>query len=339
MTERTVIQLLMPGLLGPWPEASGPDFPLPHTPSLQRLLAVADRGLSGGDLYGLSCQLFGVRFDPEGGVPSAPLSRIGDGLAADDQYWLRADPIHLVADLRSLRWIQSEALDLEPEEAAALARTAGEVLGVAGASLEPATPQRWYLRLARDPGLRTCHGGNAVAADAESLLPSGPAARVWRRLLTEVQMVLASDPVNAKREQRGALPVNALWIWGGGQMPLSPAHSPVSAVCAVDPVLRGLARLCGASEWAEFGTAVKSAGRLLVHDAAATVPARERALETWIMALEDLEQRYFDPALAGLRAGTIDRVELYPLQGASYYIKRRALHRFWRTSRSLVSYL
>ncbi len=339
MAERAIVQLLVPGALGPWPDATEAGFPLPQTPSLRRLLAVADRGLARADLYGLSWDLFGLRFDADAGPPTAPLSRIGDGFASDDHYWLRADPVHLIADLQTLRLAEPAWLDLLPEEADALATTASELLEVVGAILELATPQRWYLRLAQDPGLRTRHWANAVDAGAEDLLPTGPGAPAWRRLLTEVQMALAVDPVNDQREQRGAPPVNGLWVWGGGRMPQPVARCPVTALCAADPILVGLARLCDVTECADFGAATNSAGNLLVHDDAATIPARERALEAWIEALEELERRYFEPLLRALRGGTVDCVELYPLRGTSYRIRRRMLRRFWRSDPSLCSYL
>ena len=51
-------------------------------------------------------------------------------------------------------------------------------------------------------------------------LPIDRATAHWRRLSNEVQMLLHDHPVNLRRQQAGQVPVNALWFWGGGALPV-----------------------------------------------------------------------------------------------------------------------
>ena len=46
----------------------------------------------------------------------------------------------------------------------------------------------------------------------EAFLPHGSDLKRWQKLLTELQMVLHAHPVNATRAQRGARPINSLWL-------------------------------------------------------------------------------------------------------------------------------
>ncbi len=41
----------------------------------------------------------------------------------------------------------------------------------------------------------------------------------WYKLLNEMQMFLHQHEVNQQRVQRGLLPINSLWFWGGGNLP------------------------------------------------------------------------------------------------------------------------
>ena len=46
----------------------------------------------------------------------------------------------------------------------------------------------------------------------EAFLPHGNDLKRWQKLLTELQMLLHAHPVNAARAQRGARPINSLWL-------------------------------------------------------------------------------------------------------------------------------
>ncbi|HXH04027.1 MAG TPA: hypothetical protein VNN09_12005, partial [Candidatus Competibacteraceae bacterium] len=226
------LYLLIPGLLGPWPEADRPGFPCPRLPALERLLArgegkdTASRGLEAS-----LARLFGL----EGGeLPVAAITRLAEGGEPDREgWWLRADPVHLKADLHQIVLFDARHLQLRPDEAAALAAAFNRTFAGDGLILETPHPERWYLRLAADPGITTVTLAEAVGRDINPLLPAGPEARRWRALLTEIQMLFHLDPVNQAREAAGQPEVNSLWLWGGGRLPARLA-APVAALYAAD---------------------------------------------------------------------------------------------------------
>jgi hypothetical protein len=53
----------------------------------------------------------------------------------------------------------------------------------------------------------------------EEFLPSGDDTANHRNLLGEIEMALHDHPVNLARESNGKLPINSLWLWGGGTAP------------------------------------------------------------------------------------------------------------------------
>ena len=50
----------------------------------------------------------------------------------------------------------------------------------------------------------------------DEYLPAGDDTATHRTLLSEIEMALHEHEVNLERERLGELPVNSLWIWGGG---------------------------------------------------------------------------------------------------------------------------
>ena len=57
--------------------------------------------------------------------------------------------------------------------------------------------------------------------DLFSHLPEGEGGRRWRALMTEAQVLLHNHSWNQQRAAQGQQPINSLWFWGGGVMPVS----------------------------------------------------------------------------------------------------------------------
>jgi hypothetical protein len=69
-------------------------------------------------------------------------------------------------------------------------------------------------------------------------LPSGRDAAATLHLVSEIEMTLHEQPVNAERVARGRAPVNSLWLWGGGFAPAANTV-PVPPLFGDEPMLRG----------------------------------------------------------------------------------------------------
>jgi hypothetical protein len=99
----------------------------------------------------------------------------------------------------------------------------------------PINARQWRIWL--DPSAST--RSLTPAATAEMRLsdwwPQEDSLREWRRLLNEIQMVWHEHPVNLARAERGEVPINSLWLFGGAQ-----GWSPTQL--AVKPALQAQAQ-------------------------------------------------------------------------------------------------
>ncbi|MGK2951850.1 MAG: hypothetical protein ACSLEZ_05630 [Thiobacillus sp.] len=168
------------------------------------------------------CQALGIARQQD--WPLAPISLQADGGQPGTDYWLRADPVHFSVMRDRIVLAGSHGLDLCRAEADELAASIAAHFE-AEFSPQPLHPQRWYLRLPTTPQLATTPLSCAMGRDIDPLLPRGLDASRFRSLLNELQMLLHDHPVNQAREMRGQLPVNSLWLWGGGTLPQMQPHA------------------------------------------------------------------------------------------------------------------
>jgi hypothetical protein len=77
-------------------------------------------------------------------------------------------------------------------------------------------PLRWYAAHESLAGLRCASPDRVIGRNVDAWLPADPAARLFRRLQNEVQMLLYEHPLNERREAQGLLPVNSFWLSGCG---------------------------------------------------------------------------------------------------------------------------
>lgn len=339
------LHLVIPGLLGPWPASHQSGFPKPRTPALERLLGrarIKELGVTGGDAT--LFELFGVPVSSGQDLPVAAITRLADGGEPDSGWWLRADPVHLRADLHQVLLFDARLLDISAAEAGSLVSEFNQVFAADGWILETPHPARWYLRLADDPGVRTHPLREAIGRNVNSLLPYGEPAPRWHALLTEIQMLFHSAAVNREREYRGRLPINSVWFWGGGELPQE-VSSPAEGIYANDPLVRGLARLAGkavsplperAGDWQ---AAAQDEHRSLVVLQATPYDRMDNEPYAWVEHVQALERDWFAPCLAMLRGKGLDALYLYPGNGRIYSITPRDLRRFWQRARPLTHYL
>lgn len=178
--------------------------------------------------------------------PSAALTRLLDAGEADARHgpWLRVDPAHIRPDINGARLLGVGAsLGLDAADAEALLPALRPLFGDAGFALDAPHPARWYLRLSPGTPLPAFSSPDiALGDDVFEHTAQGEAARRWRALESEVQVVLHNHPHNAARAAAGRVAVNALWFWGGGALPDAVSgHAPI--IYSDDPAVLGAARL------------------------------------------------------------------------------------------------
>ncbi len=336
-------RLVIPNLFSPWPQGEKNPLRGLHLRALETFLA---RGVQRQcDVQGQAawlCDAFGVKARPE--PPVASLTLLADGGDPGRHYWLRADPVHLVADRDRLVLAAVGGLGLTEEQAVLAVSALNKHFAADGMVFFAPDPARWYLRLPDTPALQTFSPLEALGRDIMDFLPSGPDGMRWRSTLNEIQMLLHGLPVNAERESRGEPEINGLWLWGGGVLPHE-VISPFAEVWANDPLASGLAAAAGvpctkppatSKEWL---ARAHEGSHLVVLDtleeaALSGDPFRRRE------ALVHLEQSWFAPLGQALREGRLSGLSLVATDGTcrEFNLAGSDLWKFWRVRKSLEEY-
>ena len=271
-----------------------------------------------------------------GTVPPARVVAAAAGLAPAVSAWLAA-PVHLVAGLDHLRLHAAGLLRLVDAEQAALVEAFNGFFGGEGLHLQ-AVPHGLLLTGAGPVQALTQDPAQFLGADVRTAPAQGADAALLRRLGTEIEMWLhaSAADVNRARARRGALPVNALWLWGGGEATAPHRRDGATAVRfhAEDAFVAGLGDLSGspvqpvpasfASLPDDATVAAPGAVRVVCLSAAATGPGDA--------PFARLDDSWFVPALAALREGRLDALGLH-VGGRQYRLHRRDLWQFWRRAR------
>jgi hypothetical protein len=259
---------------------------------------------------------------PPDAWPVAALSRQADVGDAADGAWLRADPAYLRPDINGVRLMAHGAgLGVSAADSAALLPALVPLFAGAGMLLDAPVPERWYLRLPPGSGLPAFSDpGEALGADLFDHDAVGDDARRWRALSAEVQILLHNHEWNQRRAADGRLPVNALWFWGGGELPATrqTKNRAHGLVFGADPTLIALAGPGGA---APLPASFEPGPRSALFDLAD------------IRDLAALDRHWLQPALAGLDRGAIDRLLLDTADGQLWTMSRRSRWRLWRRTR------
>lgn len=244
-------------------------------------------------------------------TPLAPLAAAGAGFAPGAVYVLRADPVALVAG-RDDVLLAGRVDDLTPTDAAALAATLAAHFAPDGLAFHVPRPDAWFVTVRGDARPDTTP--LALVRDAIGAhLPRGPHGALWRRWLSEMQMLLHGHPVNAAREARGQAPVTGIWISCGGTLPPPRSANAAGAIHAAPgrpgDVARGIARARGAdappppADYAALATG---------GDAVVVLPPLAGA-----QALPALERAWLAPALAALERGHLAALTLVAGDGVA----------------------
>ncbi len=304
-------------------------------PALEKLLARGrSETLAAVPLEKRLCGMFGVPCRND--VPVAPIAAAFDGL--DAGCWLRADPVHLRLQREQLVLLPNLAIDAH--EAAGLCASLNEHFAGQGMEFAAPHPDRWYVRLDRVPDIATIPLSQVAGRNVHGLLPEGGEKTRWHQVFNEIQMLLFAHPLNEAREARGDLPVNSVWLWGGGTTPesLSKLYDDVRSDEVLVEMFAAAAGIPFAG-WTEQWHAGE--GRQLLVWTGLRSALQRGDLEAWRDALQDFETGYAQPILRALRAGQIEQLDI-DILGAEG-IRRVRLTRgdawaFWRRSRRLAQY-
>jgi hypothetical protein len=215
-------------------------------PALRALLArLALAARSSGDAYALSMpheRALAAALGWEGAdgtLPWAARAAAADGLDTGDLAWGLLSPVHWQVGREHLTMGDPDALDLDAAESRAFVDALRPLFESEGWLLAWGAPTRWYLAHESLATLPTASPERVIGRNPDLWLPDHPHAKPLKRLVSEVQMLLHSHPLNAAREADGRDPLNSVWLSGCGprQPDRAPAPQVLDALRA--PALRG----------------------------------------------------------------------------------------------------
>lgn len=315
-------------------------------PTLEKMLArakpasVPSEISSTGTLEEWLCRTFGIARQMD--EPIAPITLMADGMQPGVGYWLRADPVHL--QMQRTQLSLHPDVPLNADEATQLCASLNTHFAAEGLRFFAPHPQRWYLQMESVPGIVTRPLAQVAGRNVQSYLPTGQHALRWHKVFNEIQMLFFEHAVNQAREARGDLPINSIWLWGGGQ--------------AVEQLVRPYTKVYGDSFLA--GAFAQAAGipyQVSPDDLTSCVddnegdvlivweglrrPLQQGDLHAWRDSVERLEQNYIAPLWEALSNGRIKQLRLNVLNAGvaqRFVLTRSAVWKPWRLSKSLTQY-
>ena len=339
--QRNECYLRVPGLFGPIPaEAVDLVNASPDVERLAGLLSKARRTRAVEAAGGVP----GFSLEPAGGtMPAGPLGLLGAGGTPGDDFWFRADPVHLLADRDQLRLLGPEALGLGRDEADQLVDAFNDYFRDDGLELVAPLPNAWFLRCSTPPRVDTVPLRAARDVPLGSVQPRGEHASWWQARLNEMQMLLHGHAVNHERERQGRLLVNGVWPWGGGVLPR--VSGQWNTVLAEDLLVRGLGVAAGVAviDWPGKAEPVLQAAEtgptLAVAPELPTVRDGE-SFHAWEAEVHAFSEAWAGPLERALRRRRCTSVTLDPGPGSSpRRLTPGSVRAFWRRRRSFVGLL
>lgn len=223
---------------------SHPLLALPADSALSKLLSIANIRLLEMPLEAVVSEQHG--FSAKLDYPIAPIAAHADGLEVGEDYWLRADPVHLLLQRDSFSLSEPVPLSIEHAHAQQIIASLNQHFSADGMTFMLGNSGAWYVRLNKQPQVQTSLPAVALDRNIYQFMPTGADASQWLSYMNEVQMLLHEHPVNHARESKHQPAINSLWFSGGGVMPQAqPSQNADDFLLANSPFYHGLANFLG----------------------------------------------------------------------------------------------
>jgi 2,3-bisphosphoglycerate-independent phosphoglycerate mutase len=216
------------------------------------------------------------------------------------------------------------------EEARVIIEDLDGFLGREGLSFHPGVSYRHILVWAGgDPSLKTLPPHDLTGQDVADYVYSKDQLAPLSDLMRRSWPFLEQHPVNRRRQEKGLLPANSIWLWGQGRTPAMPSFKDRFGVrggmiSAVD-LLKGIGISAGLEPVFVEGItgyldtnyrgkasraleALEERDLVYIHVEAPDEASHEGSLEKKIQAIEALDREVARPVLEGLK-----RFERYSL--------------------------
>ena len=304
-------------------------------PALERILARSQpQALPTVTLEDWLCAIFEVQ-----GQAIAPVTLLADGLQPGTAYWLRADPAHVQMQREQL--ILQPDIKVNEDEATKLCAALNAHFAAEGLHFIAPHPQRWYLRLDAAADMVTYPPSQVAGRNLRAFMPQGMDALRWHKMFNEVQMLFFEHPVNQARVARGELPINSVWLWGGGRT-MEKLAQPFSSMVGDSVLAEAFAKVSGIHYTTlphDAGRYAEGEGALLIVWGGLQRTLQQGDLHAWRESLQRFEQVCAKPLWQALRSGRISSLTLDTMhadQAQRFVLTRNATWKFWRSPKALT---
>lgn len=194
-------------------------------------------------------QLLEAGFQPE--PDQRPAAGLGPlrlqlaGTQSADPVWA-VELVHLSPSRDGAALLPANELNIAEAHSVALFESVHDFFAEAGFGLERSTSAIWRIHPPEGCTVAAASPALVSITSVNDWWPQDDATRPWRRLVNEVQMLWFDHEVNRKRFEQQQVPVNSLWLYGGGRPgrfePLAgtqpPAAEPALAAALADALNR-----------------------------------------------------------------------------------------------------
>ncbi|MCY0910329.1 hypothetical protein [Massilia antarctica] len=253
----------------------------------------------------------------------------GYGLAPAQGTWFIVNPAHTQIARSHMLMADMRRLQLSEAHGRILFDIAKPYFDENGMTLLYGDAGTWFMRADDWADLETSTPDSAVGMNLTDWMPKGPPARAFRKLQNEVQMLWFEHPVNTEREARGQAAINSFWPWGAAAAGARVDTSAL-ATSAASPWMAAMAGHPQATPVTPIDT--MSGDAILVCDAL-TEAAMATDWAGWLQHMHHLEQSTFVPALAALKDGRLQQLQLilsHRTSQIAFTTTRFSQRAFWR---------
>jgi hypothetical protein len=264
-------------------------------------------------------------------IPYSAICALGEGfLVQPRDWWLRIDPVELHVDGAQIYLLGNQHLELTLEETQRLMLEinpflVADNLNILGGS----SPMNWYLRLDHAPEVGTYCLSEVIGQDIRPYLPFGLRQQQWRKLMTEIQMLLSQSSVNQQRMQQCRPMVNSVWFWGEGRLPVSYSMRPWERLWGAHSLIRGLAKLNNSRVNLSSATHFQMCMDEIQKPGEYFVIVDDLATKNLGQGIQSIKKHWLQPMLDALRVKAITQISFYPDDGYGYVLSSKELVSWW----------
>lgn len=196
----------------------------------------------------------------------------------------------------------------------------------------------WYLLyddVQQDSPLATTPLSDMLGQDVFKHLPKSNRLN-WHQLLNETQMLLHPSPLEETQKNAGDLPVNSVWLWGGGKPYTESLDNDIDTIFGNTTLAAtaALAADCQHQALPETIEPLLKGTNVLLLDELLLPAALDQPI-VWQKSLNHLSQQYLRPLYQKWRENDIE-LNFYTCDGRRFEVRKR---HFWEVFQKTPSHL